>query len=132
MVYNQKSSTLSTCHRLYLFPVLGSYNNCYITHITPKSRPLEAFDEIHKVFLEGISDNMVSLVQSGNYGFINTAETTENVFYVIQFISEAYTLQNNTAIYGQIISAGELVAKAQYLCYMQGNNNWHWKQHSLQ
>ena len=55
---------------------------------------------------------MASLVQSGMHGAINTDYTTKNVFYVIQFISEAYTLQNNTTIYGQIISAGELVFKA--------------------
>ena len=34
---------------------------------------------------------------------------------LFKFISEAYTLQNNTKIYGQVISAGELVVKAQYL-----------------
>ena len=59
---------------------------------------------------------MVSLFQSGMYGVISTADNTTNVFYVIQFISEAHTLQNNnTTIYGQDIYAGELVAKAQYL-----------------
>ena len=47
------------------------------------------------------------------YGAINTDETTTNGLYVIQLISEAYTLQNNTTIDGQVISAGELVVKAQ-------------------
>ena len=55
---------------------------------------------------------MESLVQSGMYCFINTDESTTNGFYVIQFISEAYTLQNNTQIDEQVISAGELVVKA--------------------
>ena len=64
--------------------------------------------------LDGISENMASLFQSGMYGAINTSEKTTNVFYVIQFISETYTLQKNTTIYGQVISAGELVVKAQY------------------
>ena len=41
---------------------------------------------------------MASLFQYGNYGAINTDDTTTNVFYVIKFISEAYTLQNNTTI----------------------------------
>ena len=41
-------------------------------------------------------------------------DTTRNGFYVIQFISEAYTLQNNTTIDGQVIYAGKLVAKAKY------------------
>ena len=53
------------------------------------------------------------------YSAINTDETTTNGFYVIQFISEAYTLQNDTTIYGQVISAGELVVKSQYLFSMQ-------------
>ena len=77
------------------------------------------FDEIHQVVLDFISDNVASLVQSGKYSIINTADTTTNGFYVIQFISEAYTLQNNTKIDGQIISADELVVKAQYLLSMQ-------------
>ena len=72
---------------------------------------------------------MASLVQSGMYGAFKTDETTANVLYVIKFISESYMLQNSTAIYGQVISAGELVVRAQYLCYMKetligiGNNN---------
>ena len=75
---------------------------------------------------------MASLVQSGNYSVIKKSDRAKNLFYVIQFISEAYRLQNNTKIYGQIISAGELVFKAQYICSMQENTNWYWKQQSLQ
>ena len=48
---------------------------------------------------------MASLVQSIMYGAINTYDTTTNGFYIIQFILEAYTLQNNTIIYRQVISA---------------------------
>ena len=62
---------------------------------------------------------MASLFQAGNYVVINKADTTTNGFYIIQFISEAYTLQNSTNIYGQIISTGKLVVKAQYLCSVQ-------------
>ena len=86
--------------------VLGSYNNWNIIHITPKSKLFEAFDEIHQVVIDRISDNTSSLVQSGNYGVINTSEITTNLFYVFQFISEAYTLQNDTHIDGQVISVG--------------------------
>ena len=73
------------------------------------------FDEIHQMVLDGISDNMYSLVQSGKYGSIKTADTITNGFYVIKFISESYRLQNNTRIDGKIISAGELVFQAQYI-----------------
>ena len=96
--------------------VPGSYNNFNIIHLTPKSTPLEVFDEIHQVVLDGISDNMASLVQSGMYGVINTDDTKKNAFYVIQFISEAYTLQNNTQVDRQVMSSSELFVKAQYIC----------------
>ena len=42
------------------------------------------------------------------------------------FTSEAYILQDNTTIDGQIINAGELVVKAKYLCSMQVDTNWYW------
>ena len=48
--------------------------------------------------LDRISENMASLVQSGMYGTINIDDTTKNGLYVIQFFSDAYTLQNNTTI----------------------------------
>ena len=70
---------------------------------------------------------MASLFQSGMYGAINTYDTTPNGLYVIQFISEAYTLQNNTTIYGQVISASELVVKSKYICSIKENTNWYWK-----
>ena len=82
--------------------------------------------------LDRISANMASSVQSVMYGTINIYDTTTNGFCVIQFLSEAYTLKNNTTIYGQVISSGELVFKLQYLCSMQENTNWYWKQQPLQ
>ena len=71
---------------------------------------------------------MESLVESGTYGAINTTDTPTNGFYVIMFTSGAYTLQENTTIDGKIITAGELVVKAQYLCSMQIDTNWYWNQ----
>ena len=40
--------------------------------------------------------------------------------------------QNITTIDGQVITAVELVFKAQYLLFMKENSNWYWKQQSLQ
>ena len=48
------------------------------------------------------------------------------------FTSEAYTLQDNTTIDVQIITAGELVVKAQYPCSMQVYTNWYWNQQTKQ
>ena len=50
---------------------------------------------------------MASLVQSGYYGAINKYDSTTNGFCVSMLILEAYTLQNNTTIDREIISAGE-------------------------
>ena len=62
---------------------------------------------------------MVSLFKSVIYGVINTYDTTTNGYSVIQYISESYTLQIIPQIDGQDISAGELVAKAQYIFSVQ-------------
>ena len=52
-----------------------------------------------------------------------TQLTKNNAFYVIMFTSKAYTLQDNTTIDGKIITSGELVVKAQYICSIQVDTN---------
>ena len=69
---------------------------------------------------------MALLVESGKYVSINKTDTSTNGFYVIMFTSEAYTLQDNTTIDGQIITFGEYIVKAQYLCSMQVDTNGYW------
>ena len=46
---------------------------------------------------------MASSVQSRKYGDINGTDTATNGFYINMITSEAYTLQDNTTIDGQII-----------------------------
>ena len=75
---------------------------------------------------------MASLVKPWKYGAIDTTKTSTNGFYVIMFTSGAYTLQENTPIDGHIITAGELVVKAQYICSMQVDTNWYWNQQPQQ
>ena len=108
--------------------VLGPFNNLNIIELSPKSSSSDTFDEIYQVFLDRISYNMASLVESRKYGAIYTTDTFTNGFYVIIFTSGSYTLQENTTIYGHFITAGELVVKEQYLCYMQVDTNWYCNQ----
>ena len=75
------------------WPVLGYFNNWNNIQFSSKSTSSDTFDEIHQVVLDGISDNMESLVESGTYGAINTTDTSTNGFYVIMFTSGAYKLQ---------------------------------------
>ena len=65
--------------------VLGYFNNWNIIQLSQKWTPSDAFDEIHQVVIDGISDCMASLVESVKYGNINTTDTTTNGFYVIMF-----------------------------------------------
>ena len=44
------------------------------------------------------------------------------------FTSGSYNIQENTTIDGQIITAGELVVKAQYICSMQVDTTWYCNQ----
>ena len=47
---------------------------------------------------------------------------------MIKFVSLLYTLQEDTTCNGQIISANELVFKAEHISYMQENTNYYWGQ----
>ena len=71
---------------------------------------------------------MASLFESGKYGAINTTDISTNGFYVIMFTSGAYTLKGKTTIDGKIITPGELVVRAKYLCSMQLDTNWYLNQ----
>ena len=66
---------------------------------------------------------MAPLFKSGIYGVIIINDTTKNGFYVIKLISEAYTIQKNTTIDGQVLSDDELFIKAKYHCSMQESSN---------
>ena len=92
VIQSIKQALYQTVTKCADWPVLGPYNNCTIIELTPKSIHFEVFDEIHKVVLDGINKNMDPLFQSGMYVAINTTDNTFNEFYVIKFISEAYTL----------------------------------------
>ena len=52
--------------------------------------------------------------------------TSKIGYYVIKFVSESYTLQYDTTCNGIIVSAGELVVKAQYLSCIQEKNDCYW------
>ena len=56
--------------------------------------------------LDGISDNMASIVQLGKYGAINVADPTSVEYYVIKYLSEPYTLNEYQTTYGQVSKAG--------------------------
>ena len=74
-------------------PVLGSFNNWIIIKLSHKATSSEEIDKIHQFVLDGISEKMDALVQTGQYGAINATDTATIGHYVIRFMSEPYTLQ---------------------------------------
>ena len=62
---------------------------------------------------------MAILVQYIKYVVMNTKYTSTMGYYFIKFVSEAYTLQDYTTCDIQIISAGKIYVKAQYLICMK-------------
>ena len=74
------------------WPVLGYFKNWNIIQFSQKSTSSETFDEIHQVVLDGISDNMTSLVESGNYGAINTTYTST---YILNSILSLQPISSN-------------------------------------
>ena len=95
--------------------MLGSLNNWNIIQLTNKTTSSEDFDGVHKVVLDGIRDNMTSIVQLGKYGAINAADPTTMGHYGINYLSGPYTLQEDQTTDGKVSKAGEPLVKAEYL-----------------
>ena len=99
--------------------MIGFFNNWNIITLSHKSRTSGAFEEIHQVILDGISDNMALLFRSGNYGSMKTTYTSTMGYYVINFVLDTYTLQYDTTNDVKISSSIQLFFKAQNLSCMQ-------------
>ena len=82
------------------WPVLGSFNKWNIITFSQKTTTSETFEDIYQVVFNGIIDNMDSLVQYCKYGSINTTYTSTIGYYIIDFVSEEYTLQYVTTCEG--------------------------------
>ena len=54
---------------------------------------------------------MASILHLGECDAINAADPTTMGYYVINYLSEPYTLQEYQTTYGQVIKAGNFVVK---------------------
>ena len=50
-------------------------------------------------------------------------------YFVINYLSEPYTLQEDQTTYGEVIKAGGLVVKSECLNFMEKKTNCYWRQH---
>ena len=109
------------------WPVLGYFNNWNIIKFANKTTTNEDFYKMHKVVLDGISDNMSELVQNGTYGAINTVDPTTMGYHVAKSISEPYTLEYDKKFDKQVIKVGELIVISEYICTIKANTDWYWQ-----
>ena len=79
--------------------------------------------------LDGISDNMDSILKLGKCGAINALDPETMGYYVVNYLSETYILQGDQTTDGQVNKAGALVGKAEYLSFMKSKTNCYWQQH---
>ena len=100
-------------------PFIGSFNNWNIITLSHKAETSVAFEDIYQVVLDGISDNMASLVQYGNYVSINTTDTLTMGYYVIRFFLRGIHFKRLHCMLRKKNSAVELVLNAQYLSCIQ-------------
>ena len=64
-------------------PVLLLFNNWNTIQFINKTTSSEDFYESHKVVLDGIRNNMVSLTHTGKYGAINLSDPTTLGYYIV-------------------------------------------------
>ena len=81
--------------------MLVSFNSWNIIQFTSKTTSIEYFDAVHKLVLDVISENMAYLVQVRKYGAIKSSYQTSIGYYLINYLSETYTLEEYQTADGQ-------------------------------
>ena len=106
---------------------MGEFNKWNIVEFSNKDTDETAFEEVHKVVLDEIAANMAVLICEGNYGAISTNDVKTHGYYVVRFLCNPYTLQQDITVDGQVLQQGEQVVDACYLSSMQNNTHWYWE-----
>ena len=73
--------------------------------------------------LNGISANMVSLLNTGKYDAINSEDPTMLGYYILKYLYAPFTLQYYITTYGRVGKAGGLVVKSEYFSIMTSKTN---------
>ena len=105
--------------------VLDKYNNWVIMGFDGKETDDADFTEIHKVIIDGRILNMVGAVKVDGFGAIDTDDRESSGYYIVQFISELYTLQKAVEVDGQHYPPGEIVCKGRYFSPSQQDSMWY-------
>ena len=109
-------------HKLACVGYLQNYN---IINITNKNKPREYFDDINKLVLDSISDNMEPLVQTGTYGAISTTYTKMIGYYIVRFLTNTVTLKEYKTTYGKLFIVGKISIKSAYIRSIKPKMDWY-------
>ena len=96
--------------------ILGDYNKWIIMDFTRDSETdKECFEEIHKILVQSIGNNMAEFVEINCYGAVDTYDSRADGFYVLKFAESPHTLQEEVEVNDKIIESGSLVCAAHYM-----------------
>ena len=69
--------------------------------------------------------NMSFITMKGDYGAIDTDDSSRHGYYIIKFSSLPYTLQADLSIDGKVISSGKIACKGTYIFPISNNSHYY-------
>ena len=128
-IYNQDRYIGDNPNCIY-WDILGSYNNWKIIKcidkVKDKSKEDDEIIKVKQCAIQHMTNYFEELIQVGDYAAISTTDRkAESGYYLVRWLSEPYTLQEQKKInYNEIFQAGEVVCKAKYLNSFVGKKQW--------
>ena len=106
--------------------ILGDYNKWEIMDFTRDSETdEECFEEIHKILVQSIGNNMTELVEINWYGVVDTNDSRADGFYVVKFVESPHMLQEEVEVNDEIIESGSLACAAHYMSPALKKSRWY-------
>ena len=94
------------------WPMFGFFINWKTIQFNNKNESVEDLYKVHKIVLDNISANMVSLVQTGKYGAAHAEYPKTLVCYVVNYVSYTFTLHEDITTYGRVNKEGKVLVRA--------------------
>ena len=109
--------------------IFGDLNNWKFFDVKVCNKESDVIDEqleMNQHVLECISTIMAEKIRINGFGALPTTDPDYNGYYIVQFQSDPYTLQENYQLdSGDYIPAGELVVNAFYYNKVPSTTMWH-------
>jgi hypothetical protein len=109
--------------------VLG-LNDWMIVNLEPTNKSdLEEIEDTQAVALSGITMMMAEQVEVGSHGAFSTDDPDANVYYIVEWTSTTYTLQEDAELKEydppEMVEKGTLVCDAKYFNKVPGAKHWY-------